>query len=260
MPRGGSKPPFSLHGMAAEYRELAPSAELADHILCGWHLVADDGPTERILPDGSLDLVHMEDGRLIVAGPDTAAATARRRPGSVTVGLRFLPGAAPAVLGVAAEELRDRRVPVEAVWGRHGAELAERLEQAGSLEARLAVLAGAVADRLPDAPAPDRLVAAAVQRLRRDPHALVADVADELALSERQLRRRFHVSVGYGPKMLARVMRLQRLLALAPGHDGLAELALSAGYADQAHMTVECTRLAGLPPAALLSARGLSPA
>jgi AraC-like DNA-binding protein len=58
--------------------------------------------------------------------------------------------------------------------------------------------------------------------------------------------------------MLARVMRLQRLLALAPRHDGLAELALASGYADQAHMTAECTRLAGLPPAALLRARGVA--
>jgi AraC-like DNA-binding protein len=54
------------------------------------------------------------------------------------------------------------------------------------------------------------------------------------------------------------VMRLQRLLALAPRYEGLAELALACGYADQAHMTAECTRLAGLSPAALLRARGIA--
>jgi hypothetical protein len=36
-------------------------------------------------------------------------------------------------------------------------------------------------------------------------------------------------------------------------------MALDAGYADQAHLTRECTRLAGLPPAALL-AEGAGPA
>lgn len=244
--------------MAAEYREVAPPAELAAHVLCAWRLVADDAPSERILPDGCLDLVHVEGGRLLVAGPDTGPASAARRSGSVTVGLRFRPGAAPAVLGVAAEELRNRRVPLEEIWNGVGAELDERLADAGSSAARLAVLAGAITHRLPDAPAPDRLVAAAARRLHDDPRARVADLAAELALSERQLRRRFHVAIGYGPKMLARVMRLQRLLALAPRNDGLAGLALAAGYADQAHMTAECTRLAGLPPAALLSARGLS--
>ena len=70
------------------------------------------------------------------------------------------------------------------------------------------------------------------------------------------LRRRFDDAVGYGPKTLQRVLRFQRFLALAatrpPRRSDLAGLAFAAGYADQAHLTRECTRLAGLPPAALL--------
>jgi AraC-like DNA-binding protein len=50
--------------------------------------------------------------------------------------------------------------------------------------------------------------------------------------------------------MLARVLRFRRLQALAPGP--LAELALDAGYSDQAHMTAEVTRLAGVSPARFL--------
>jgi AraC-like DNA-binding protein len=52
-------------------------------------------------------------------------------------------------------------------------------------------------------------------------------------------------------------MRLRRFLALAEAdasHD-LARAAVEAGYADQPHLTRECTQLAGLPPAALLAAR-----
>jgi AraC-like DNA-binding protein len=54
------------------------------------------------------------------------------------------------------------------------------------------------------------------------------------------------------------VLRFQRFLALArtpraAGRPDLAWLAAEAGYADQAHLTRECTRLAGLPPAALLA-------
>ena len=81
-----------------------------------------------------------------------------------------------------------------------------------------------------------------------------------LGIGERQLRRRFDDAVGYGPKTLQRVLRFQRFLALAeaeraPGaaDPDLAQLAFAAGYADQAHLTRECTRLAGLPPAALLA-------
>jgi AraC-like DNA-binding protein len=87
----------------------------------------------------------------------------------------------------------------------------------------------------------------------------VRSISRELGISERQLRRRFHAAVGYGPMTLARVLRFQRMLGLARERrrGNLGHLALEAGYADQAHMTSECTRLAGMPPARLLTQRYL---
>jgi transcriptional regulator GlxA family with amidase domain len=80
-----------------------------------------------------------------------------------------------------------------------------------------------------------------------------------VGLGELQLRRRFLDGVGYGPKTLARVLRFQRLLTLLtddrPGRPTLAEAAVLAGYADQAHMTAECIRLAGRSPAAVRAGR-----
>ena len=84
---------------------------------------------------------------------------------------------------------------------------------------------------------------AAALRLAR-PGAQVAAVAGDLAISERQLHRRTVAAVGYAPKVLARVLRLQRLTrATAPT---LAEQALVAGYASQAHMSDEVRVLTGL--------------
>jgi transcriptional regulator GlxA family with amidase domain len=74
-------------------------------------------------------------------------------------------------------------------------------------------------------------------------------LAEELGLSERQLRRRCMAGVGYGPKTLQRVLRLRRFLRA--GADELAKAAFDAGFADQAHLTRECRRLTGLPPSAL---------
>ena len=67
--------------------------------------------------------------------------------------------------------------------------------------------------------------------------------------------RRPAAAVGYGPKTLQRVLRFGRALAALDAGVDLARLALEAGYADQAHLTRECTRLAGAPPAALARAR-----
>ena len=113
--------------------------------------------------------------------------------------------------------------------------------------------------RLPPPDAIDPVVRAAAVGAAR-PRTPVEALGAGLGIGERQLRRRFDDAVGYGPKTLQRVLRFQRFLALAEaertagGADpDLARLAFAAGYADQAHLTRECTRLAGLPPAALLA-------
>jgi AraC-like DNA-binding protein len=140
---------------------------------------------------------------------------------------------------------------------------ADPLAAAGALPAD--PLAVAVANRMADAAPVDVLVAAACRAVAADAAAgrvtAVGPLADALAVSERQLLRRFRAAVGYGPRTLARVLRFQRFLAIAwaPAGDGedrrrdLALLAAELGFADQAHLTRECRRLAGTTPARLLA-------
>ena len=78
------------------------------------------------------------------------------------------------------------------------------------------------------------------------PGARVTGVASDLGVVERTLHRRMLASVGYGPKVLARVARLRRLVALSD--DSLAARAFEAGYASQAHMNEEVRRLTGSTP------------
>jgi AraC-like DNA-binding protein len=202
----------------------------------------------RVLPDGCVDLIARADGSVFVAGPDTGPHLSDLTPQSPVVGVRLRPGAAAAVLGVPLHALRDQRTGLADLWGEEGKRLEEELASADT--ARMWHLVAAVAARR-EAP-PDPLVSAGAHQLTREPRMRVADLARDLGLSERQLLRRFDDAVGYGPKVLARVLRLQRLLAL-PREAGLAEAALEAGYADQAHMNAEVRKLTGLTPAALRS-------
>ena len=252
---------------AVAYREWAPPPALAPWVRRVWELTVP-GPSGpgRVLPDGCMDIVVLG-GTLLVAGPDTGPVPIARRAGETVTGVRFHPGAGPAVLGPRASELRDARVPLDAVWGRDGRELEERVV-AASPAAGLAVLQAQLLARLGAASLPDPMVAAAVHLLEGHPAlpGRVGALGIALGLGERQLRRRFQAAVGYGPKTLARVLRFQRLLELldragpdspggARGRPSLAAAAVDAGYADQAHMTTECTRLAGLAPTALLVER-----
>ena len=85
------------------------------------------GADERavVLPDGCLDVI-VRDGTAQVAGPDTGPVGVTLAPQEVVIGVRLRPGAGGAALGVDAEELRDRRVALEDLWGRAGREAGER--------------------------------------------------------------------------------------------------------------------------------------
>jgi transcriptional regulator GlxA family with amidase domain len=89
------------------------------------------------------------------------------------------------------------------------------------------------------------------------PAARAEEVADQVGLSARQFRRRFHTAAGYGPKTLQRVLRFHRFVrVLDAGHGAdLAATAVLAGYADQPHLTRDCAALSGLTPGALARAR-----
>jgi AraC-like DNA-binding protein len=216
------------------YREWATG--LAGAV--AWSRVVDEPQTHRILPDGCLDLMW-SDGQLLVAGPDTTAHELASPAGRVYAGLRFKPGTGPSVFGVPAHELRDSRVRLDEIWPRR---LVDRLTaQVGQAKDRTAALVDIARDRI----AVDPVVDAVVAGLRAGRP--VAAVADEVGLSERQLLRRSLTAFGYGPKTLARVLRMERALALAARGVPAADVAASTGYADQAHLSREVKALAGVP-------------
>jgi AraC-like DNA-binding protein len=230
------------------YREHAPATALAPWLACAWERRGDAGAPVRVVPDGCIDIVWTEGLGTHVVGPNTTAFLVALASGVHVAGVRMRPGAGAALLGVDAAALRDAQLPLDEVWHDHGRRLAERLDAA---EDRLGTLLAALLARTPQVAAPDPLVFAAVARLQ-DPRARVQTLARELDVSARQLRRRFESAVGYGPKRLARVLRLERALGAARGGEELAQAAAGAGYADQAHFANDCRALAGVPPSALL--------
>ena len=231
------------------YRERA--ASLIPGATAVWVRQAESGAAARVLPDGCMDLIW-HDGDLLVAGPDTTALLVPGRPGDRYEGLRFAPGVGAAVLGVPAYELRDRRVPLAALWPQREVRvLAERLSQAADRGAALERLIADRAERADRAGLPDPVREVVLSGLRRGQR--VPELARRTYLSERQLRRRCLELFGYGPKTLERVLRLQRALTPARRGTPFAQVAVVAGYADQAHLAREVRALAGLPLTELLA-------
>jgi AraC-like DNA-binding protein len=228
------------------YREFPVDGGLGRWVECAWTREGRDG-YERIVPDGCMDLIWSDGAGLTAVGPNTTAFLAPLRNGGSAVGLRLHPGAAPPLFGVPAPALRDARVPAAAVWGDPAKRLEERVAAASTVAERTQLLIAFLSARA--TAAPDPLVRAAVTRLERR---RVAEVARQLAVSERHLRRVVSAHVGYGPKLLARVLRLRGALARVRAGAELAEVAFAAGYSDQAHFSNDCSELAGVPPGRFL--------
>ncbi|AJK46024.1 AraC family transcriptional regulator [Burkholderia plantarii] len=244
----------TLHRKPATHRPVVPPVIDA---LFGDECLAD---TPKVaIPRPELHLV-VRFGPSANRGLDIHVLGARQRvmrkvirKGQRTIVARLQLGMAAAVLGAPPCAFNDRVVPLEAVW--HAAETQHLYDElaAATDDAEAATsLARAIAARLsPGDPRPRHasLVGEAARKLLG---AKVGDVAADLRISERQLRRVFLDAVGMGPKRYARLMRFARATELA--REGTradwAGIAVAAGYYDQAHLIEDFQVFAGTTPEA----------
>jgi AraC-like DNA-binding protein len=248
---------------SSRYVEYSPSPHLGSHLACVWtgETGDDGGYTDRVLPDACIDIIW-DGSRVFVAGPDTEPVIGRSEPGSVVIGVRFLPGHAPAFLGVPAFEILDQRVDLADLWGNRTAmQIRDELygldglapaDAMRALEARVASNAPEHEHATTTTDGVLRLVAAN-SAAANNVDALAAD----LGVTTRTLHRHCVQAFGYGAKTLQQVLRFRRFLSLAERRPAatLSQLAADAGYADQSHLTRDCNRLSGLTPRLLVHMR-----
>lgn len=245
------------------YVERVPVPHLAGLVRTIW--VQSTGPTpylQRHLPTGGVEL-HCPIGELPrLVGPLTQPSVQVLPPHTTVVGARFWPGRAGSLLGVPADNLVDLIVELDDLWGGGAARLGELLASARGPDAALEMLQQFLIRRQVRAEGPDPLVVEAVRTLMPWEPVDIGTLSTHLSISTSQLRRRFLVAVGVGPKVLQRTLRFQAYLALAQAAAGqpvakgrVADLAAEVGYADHAHLSRECLRLTGVTPRELLGGR-----
>lgn len=172
--------------------------------------------------------------------------------------VRLDPLGARRLLGLPMRELTNVVVDLEDIWGRAAVELTERLAEAPDWSTRFDVLDRALLPRLAAGPAPTPAVRRAWDRLSAAHGAVrVEDLAAEVGWTRQRLARAFDEQIGLAPKAAARLLRFERAhAALAlPTVPPIAAVAAGCGYADQAHLTREFGRLAGITPRAFRDAQ-----
>jgi AraC-like DNA-binding protein len=221
------------------------------------HLVFRTAGGPLRLFEGPGDLAGRTTGGAVVGGARAAPYLREVPAASRSVGAMLEPGAASLLAGVPADALAGRHTPLEDLWGRAAsAEAHERLALAPSPAAALELLEALLAARLPRVRGVHPAVAEALALF---PWSAVRRAVERSGVSHRRFIALFRREVGLAPKVYCRVLRFQAAVGLvgAAADGALGDVALRAGYADQAHLGREFRELSGLSPGAY---RRLAPA
>lgn len=258
------------------YTETQPSEPLVRYVKCFWTLESevDCGPAdqERILPDGCMEIVFNLADRFRQHNPD---GTIERQPGTLLVGqmsrhlliepagkvsllgVRFWPGGAYPFLSFPQDEITDRIIDLDVVWGRTAREAQSKLQEAGDRDERVRIVETVLLARLSrSCRESERILAATTAIIQTGGCLAIENLAEEVGISRRQLDRRFKIGVGLSPKLLSRIVRFQRVFKELQRSEGMrswARLAFECGYSDQPHFIKDFKAFAGTEPTSYFS-------
>jgi AraC-like DNA-binding protein len=227
----------------------------------------------RVLPNGRFQLfISLSDA--LLQGPGGAERGLGQRASSLVVGIGshfrvidtatlqsamgvlFWPGGARAFFDASADVFYNESVPLDLIWGSLASELRDHLREADTAAEKFHVLEAALLERVNKRLELHAAVLYALKEFVRAPHIRsVLDVAREAGLSRRRFAQLFREQVGLTPKLYCRLHRFQDVLkqiALRAPVDW-ADLALAAGYCDQAHLANEFRDFSGISPSAYLA-------
>jgi len=253
---------------------------LAPHVKEIWYCDGHQGlhGTQRLLPKGRFELAFS-----LAEGPISALTdpigdgfeiapsllmgirsrfsiidTAKLRS---AMGVLFRPGGVHAFLNMPSDAVHDKNVSLDLIWGSMVRTLRDRLRTANHPAEKFRVLEVALLEHLNERVQLNAAVRYALQEFARKPQIpRVRELAQEAGLSRRRFAQVFREQIGLTPKLYCRLQRFQNALKqIASGASvDWAQIALAAGYCDQAHLAREFRDFSGLSPSAYLAAAASS--
>ena len=233
------------------YREIAPCAALAPYIRCFWGserpLPARPHQGGIVIPDTCMDVIFTVDyahNRLsghfcaldehsFFTGPSSASGGL-----SATFAIRFYAWTACFFAEDKLNASANQQFPADAFFRRIERALTPILFDEPTLAGKIRAAEPVLLSLLNPSCADPAVLNAIHRILRTEGRARISDVSAGLALSSRQLERRFDAMMGVSPKTFASLVRYQLLwqdMALNPRFAPLDAVARF-GYTDQAHL------------------------
>lgn len=189
-----------------------------------------------------------------VAGVTDGPVLVRHDGSARCLQVNLTPLGARRLVGLPMSELANQTVPIDDVLGRFGRDLVQRVGAAPDWASRFALMDKVFRARIAESAPADPAVAWSLgQIVASGGAASIGDLAHELGWSHRRLIARYRDTVGLPPKLVARIVRFERLTAHMSAEPTIdwAAAATACGYFDQAHLAREVRELAGITPTEL---------
>ena len=275
------------------YCSYHPPAPLDQFIDFFWLIARGEADRkERILPSGTSELVinlredeiriydpirpqqYKKFSGAVISGTYSRVFACDANQHQLMLGAHFKPGGALPLIGAGANELRDSHANLEDLWGAAALELRARLYDATTTRQRFQLVEEVLLERIRRAAKQPPAIEAALRWFGPGGKGnSTREVARKLGLSQRRFIQVFAHHAGLTPKLFCRILRFQQARASAeraargfaetkPQRTPLAidwaQMALTCGYYDQAHLIHDFQTFAGLSPLEYL--RRLRPA
>ena len=158
-------------------------------------------------------------------------------------------------LDIALDELTNRAIALDDVFGNGAATLTGALHDAPTWDARFDLLDRAIANRMrASRPVPREMLWTWNRIVNTGGQVPIGSLSAELGWSRRRFAERFREDVGLAPKVFARVLRFHRAVETLKAHEPrrLSDVAQDCGYYDQAHFDRDFRVFAGVTPTELV--------
>lgn len=162
------------------------------------------------------------------------------------------PHALSALINVAASELNNTIIPLKTIFGQEGTDVEDQVLSAQSRAEAIKAIEQLLISRVNRFQKADGLMNGVLDLIyQANGMIAVADIIQELPVTERQLERKFKEQVGIAPKKFIDVIKFQNFLKSlqkSPSDVKLSQVVYACGYYDQAHLNNCFKRHAGVTP------------
>lgn len=255
-----------------EYCEFYPAAPLRDFIKCYWLLSSNEKNvriSDRILPCGCIDILFQKERSLLahlspggvglllpqfIIGPQFTEGFILSMMGKVKIfGIRIHSHAAKSFFGFPVTELNQSIWPVDEILSSDYYSVAEQVVNAFLIEESLELLNDFFMKKVSSFSIPDPAIKnICFDIIKNKGDKRLKEIFMGYNETEQTLRARFLKQVGLWPKDFLRISRFLHAVSLdnviSCKKKSLTDIALSAGYYDQAHFIRDFREITGMSP------------